>query len=115
MYPFKITFYAAIFSSVYLFVFGMISGTLVFKMTATGWLFTFLVAFFVSFLANTFIPIAVKNAGPTATSILGMFEPITSILLGIIFLDEPATPINAAACILILAGVLIVTVARQEQ
>lgn len=114
MYPFKITFYAAIFSSVYLFVFGMISGTLVFKMTATGWFFTFLVAFFVSFLANTFIPIAVKNVGPTVTSILGMFEPITSILLGIIFLGEPSTLRNVAACILILAGVLIVTVSKDK-
>lgn len=114
MYPFKITFYAAIFSSIYLFAFGMISKTLVFRMTATGWLFTFLVAFFVSFLANTFIPIAVKNVGPTSTSILGMFEPITSILLGMIFLGEPVTFRNAAACILILSGVLIVTVAKDR-
>lgn len=115
MYPFKITFYAAIFSSVYLFIFGVASNNLVFKMSPIGWFFTFLVAFFVSFLANTFIPIGVKNVGPTVTSIVGMFEPITSIILGILFLNEPITKRNILACVLILSGVLIVTLAKEKK
>ena len=115
MYPFKITFYAAIFSSIYLFIVGIISGTLVFEMSPTGWLYTFLIAFFVSFLANTFIPIALKCVGPTITSIVGMFEPITSIILGIMFLKEPVTFRNILACIFILTGVLIVTVAKDNK
>ncbi|MEL7649667.1 MAG: DMT family transporter [Sedimentibacter sp.] len=115
MYPFKITFYAAIFSSVYLFIFGMLSKSIVFEMTFEGWLYTFLVAFFVSFLANTFIPIGVMHVGPTVTSIVGMFEPITSIVLGVWFLGEPLTARNVLACVLILAGVLIVTVTKDNK
>ncbi|MFA9423697.1 MAG: DMT family transporter [Sedimentibacter sp.] len=115
MYPFKITFYSAIFSSLYLFVIGMSTKTIVFRMTSTGWTYTILVAFFVSFLANTFIPIAVKNVGPTVTSIVGMFEPIISIILGISFLHEPITKRNIIACILILTGVLIVTLAKEKK
>lgn len=114
MYAFKITFYLAIFASFYLFVTGMLSGNLVFKMTTKGWLFTILVAFFVSFLANTFIHIAVKYVGPTVTSIVGMFEPITSVILGILILNEPVTARNIIACILILAGVLIVTLVKDK-
>lgn len=114
MYPFKITFYTTIFSSIYLFPFGILSKTLVFSMTFTGWFFTLLVAFFASFLANSFIPIGVKYAGPTVTSIVGMFEPITSIILGIIFLSEPITSRNIIACILILAGVLIVSIVKEN-
>lgn len=114
MYPFKITFYCAVFSSIYLFAAGMIWGNLTFAMTARGWGFTALVAFFVSFLANTFIPIGVKYAGPTVTSIVGMFEPITSVILGILILNEPITLKNILACAFILAGVLIVTIAKDK-
>ena len=115
MYPFKITFYLSIFSSAYLFLFGLLSRTLVFGMTTTGWVFTLLVAFFASFLANSFIPIGVKYAGPTITSIVGMFEPITSIILGIMFLREPLTTRNIVACILILTGVLAVTISKDKK
>lgn len=114
MYPFKITFYLSIFSSFYLFFAGVISRNLVFAITSRGWIFTVLIAFFVSFLANTFIPIGVKFAGPTVTSIVGMFEPITSVILGILILKEPVTTRNILACILILTGVLVVTIARDK-
>lgn len=114
MYAFKITFYLSIFSSIYLLIAGMVSGSLVAVMTPKGWIFTILVSFFVSFLANTFIPIGVKHAGPTITSIVGMLEPITSVILGILILSEPVTTRNILACILILAGVFIVIMAKKE-
>ena len=115
IYPFKITFYTASFSSVYLFIFGMISRSLVFAMTLKGWFFTALVAVFVSFLANTFVALGVKYVGPTVTSIVGMLEPITSIVMGILFLREPVTGRKIIACILILLGVLIVTLAKEQE
>jgi drug/metabolite transporter (DMT)-like permease len=115
MYPFKISLYCSIFSSIYLFIAGVISGNLVFNMSPKGWAFTILVAFFVSFLANTFIPIGVKYVGPTVTSIVGMFEPITSVVLGILILGEPVTVRNIVACILILAGVFIITITKDKK
>lgn len=115
MYAFKITFYTCIVSSIYIFIFGMITKKLVFSMTLTGWFLTILVSLFASVIANTLIPVAVKNVGPTVTAIVGMFEPITSIILGIIFLKEPLTIKSLLACILILAGVLIITVSKEEK
>lgn len=115
MYPFKISLYCSIFSSIYLFIAGVMSGNLVFNMSPKGWAFTILVAFFVSFLANTFIPIGVKYVGPTVTSIVGMFEPITSVVLGILILGEPVTVRNIVACILILAGVFIITITKDKK
>lgn len=115
MYPFKITFYIAAFSSIYLFIAGIISSNLVFSMSIKGWIYSGLVAFFASFLANTFVPIGVKYVGPTVTSIVGMVEPITSVLLGILILSEPLTLKNAIACILIVVGVLTVTVVKDNK
>lgn len=114
MYPFKLNFYLTIFASVYLFVFSAASGNLTFSLTPKGWIYTTLIAFFVSFLANTFIFISVKNAGPTITSIVGMLEPITSVVLGILILKEPVSYKIIVACILILAGVLVVTMAKDK-
>lgn len=114
MYPFKIAFYLSIFSSIYLFIAGLLSGSLVYVITPKGWVFTILVAFFVGFLANTFIPISIKYAGPTVTSIAGLFEPITSIVMGVLFLSEPLTVKSVIACLLILLGVLIVTLAKEK-
>ncbi|NLJ58985.1 MAG: DMT family transporter [Tissierellia bacterium] len=113
-YPFIITFYITIFSSVYLFIFGIISKNLVFNMTYTGWIYTILVAVFVSFFANTFVALAVKYVGPTVTSIVAMLEPITSIVMGMLFLNEAITLRNIVACALILLGVLIVTLSKEK-
>lgn len=114
MYPFKLTFYITIFSSIFLFIVGIVNKKLVFNMTPTGWIYTILVALFVSFFANTFVALAVKNVGPTVTSIVAMLEPITSIIMGILFLHEAVTFKSIAACILILLGVLIVTLAKEN-
>ena len=114
MYPFKLNLYLTIVASVYLFIASAVSGNLTFSLTPKGWLYTALISFLVSFLANTFIFISVKNAGPTITSIVGMLEPITSVVLGILILKEPVSYKIIAACILILAGVLVVTVVKDK-
>lgn len=114
IFPFKLTFYISVFSSVFLFIFGIISRNLVFNMTFIGWFYTILVAICVSFFANTFVALGVKYIGPTVTSIVAMLEPITSILLGIIFLSEPITAKSIIACILILLGVLIVSLSKEK-
>ena len=114
MFPFKITFYLSLFSSIYLFIAGTLSSRLVLFMTPKGWILTVIVAFIATFLGNTFIMISINYVGPTVTSILGLFEPITSIVMGILFLHEPITLRNVIACILILLGVLIVTLTKEK-
>lgn len=114
MYPFKITFYTCIIASMIIFLYGMINEQLVFKMTLLGWFYTCLMALLASVIANSLMPIAVKNIGATVSSILGMFEPITSVVLGILFLSEPFTYKNIIGCALILAGVLIITLTKDR-
>ncbi len=50
---------------------------------------------------------ALKIIGPTSTSILGTFEPIVSIIMGIILFGEKLTPIMAAGTVLVLLSVII--------
>jgi len=44
-----------------------------------------------------------------------MFEPITSVILGILFLNELFTVKNIIGCTFILVAVLILTVTKDEQ
>lgn len=43
-----------------------------------------------------------------------MLEPITSIVMGILFINEPITLRNILACVLILLGVLIVSLSKEK-
>jgi len=115
MYPFKISFYTCIVSSIFIFIYGIASKELVFNMSFLGWFYTFLIAIFISVIANTLMAIAVKNTGSTVTAIVGMFEPITSVILGILFLNELFTVKNLVGCAFILVAVLILTVTKNEQ
>jgi len=115
MYPFKISLYTCIVSTIFLFIFGIATKNLVFHMSIAGWFYTFLVSVFVSVLANTLMAIAVKNTGSTVSAIVGMFEPITSVILGIIFLNELFSLKNIVGCTFIIVAVLILTITKDEE
>lgn len=115
IFPFKISFYLCIISTILLFIYGIITSKLVFSMSMLGWFYTILVAIFVSVLANTLMAVAIKNTGSTITAIVGMFEPITSVILGVIFLNEILSFKNIVGCILILIAVLILTLVRDKK
>lgn len=114
MYPFKISFYTCIVSSIFVFIYGIATKDLVFHMSLLGWAYTFLLAIFISVIANTLMAIAVKNTGSTVTAIVGMFEPITSVVLGILFLNELFTVKNIIGCAFILVAVLILTITKDK-
>ena len=110
--PFLISFYVCGVAATFLFVFGTATGELVYGLTPKGWFFTFLMAMFVSVLANSLIPMAVKNVGPTVTSILGMFEPIVSVIMGLIFLNEHLTLKSLIGCGMVITAVIILTLEK---
>ncbi len=115
IYPFKISFYTCIVATILLLFFGITTKSLTFNMSSLGWLYTFLVATFVSVIANTLMAVAIKNTGSTITAIVGMFEPITSVILGILFLKELISFKNILGCVLILIAVLVLTLTKDEE
>lgn len=115
MNPFKISFYCCAAATVFLFFYGTGTGELVYGLTPRGWIFTALVAVFVAVIANTLTPIAVKNVGSTVTSILGMFEPIVSVTLGILFLGEPCSFRSILGCGLIITAVTLLTLEKDRE
>lgn len=109
-----ISFYCCLTASVYLGVFGAVTGQLTFELTPIAWLVTFCMAMVVSVVANSIIMVAVQHVGPAVTSILGMFEPAVSVLLGIVFLHEACTPRSLLACALVIGAVSLITLEKEK-
>ncbi|QSX05033.1 DMT family transporter [Sedimentibacter sp. zth1] len=109
-YPFLVTFYSCLFTSITMFFVSIITKSFTLSITPSGWLYSFILSIIVSVIAVTFMQIGVQNIGPTTTAILCMFEPITSIILAILLFNEPCTFRNILGCSLIIFAVLLLTI-----
>lgn len=110
MDAFKCTFYISLFNIVGLFVFGKFTGNLTFALDLSAWLITILISFLTSIFGNAFLQLGVKYCGATTASILCTFEPITSVVLGIIFLSEHITIFKFLGCIFIIFAVILLSI-----
>ena len=60
------------------------------------------------------VMMAIERLGPTLTAQAGMIGPMSTILLGVLLLDEPFTPLLLAGTALVLSGVWLVTRSRSR-
>ena len=81
--------------------------------TAPGWLNLCLLSVICTVITNLALVYATQNIGPTVASILGVLEPLTALVLGILILGEELTPSMAAGIGLILPAVLIIILRRK--
>lgn len=114
---FKLSFYFCAVSLCVSGIFGTATGQLSLALTPTAWFYSFLVAMFVGVGAITLFQMAIKLVGSSTTAILSTMEPITSVILGVLLLDESMTWVKIIGCVMIFAGVIIVTVnqTRRQQ
>ena len=106
---FKISFYNTLFGSIFLFIFGHIFGFSFAECRPAGWIWLFLTGLMVVCIGNVMTPEAVKRIGPTVTGILGILEPITSLVCSILLLGEPLTKRSLLGGILVLASAFLIT------
>ncbi|MBR5981634.1 MAG: EamA family transporter [Firmicutes bacterium] len=107
---FKISFYNTLFGTIFLFVFGKALGFSFGECNRPGWIWLFLTGLMVVCIGNVMTPEAIKRIGPTVTGILGIMEPITSLVCSILLLGEPLTPRTLLGGILVLASAFLITI-----
>lgn len=83
----KLTFYLCIIASIMMFFFSILTKTFTIDIKPIGWLITLLLSLSVGLGVNLF-QIGIKTVGPQSTSILSTFEPITSVVIGVLILNE---------------------------
>lgn len=105
MNNYKISFYFALCVSISLFIFGTITGQLNFEQPIVSYLLMFVVAFLAQFLGVIFLKNGISILGSSLASIFSMFEPVSSVIFGALFLHETVTIAKIIGCILILSGV----------
>ncbi|MGM9753776.1 MAG: DMT family transporter [Candidatus Cryptobacteroides sp.] len=63
-------------------------------------------ALFPTLISLLALAVSTRSIGPTKTSVLGVFEPITAILVGTIVFSEPFSPRMAAGIAICIASVI---------
>lgn len=110
-----LTFYALIFAGIFALLKSLICGTFQLPANAFELCNSLALAFVPTALAIASIAYSIKYSGATIAAILGAFEPITAVSIGVLFLGEPFTLQFALAIVLILASAfLIVAGSRQK-
>lgn len=114
--PYVLNFYFAIVIAITLLIIGIISNQLVLSLPMKAYGYSFIIAILTSTIGIICLQQGIKHLGATTASILSMFEPVTSVIFGIIILHEQLTIVKAIGCLIILGAVigLIVSNSKKE-
>ena len=113
MEPTKMIFYMNLFSAIMVGALAAATGSFTLAISLKGWILALFLAIVISFLAVRSFQIGVRYIGPQNAAILSTFEPITSLIVGILVYHEAFTLAGIAGCVLILSSVVIT--ARMEE
>ena len=113
MDPTRMIFYMNLFSAIMVGSLAAATGNFTLAISLKGWVLALFLAIVISFLAVRSFQIGVRYIGPQNAAILSTFEPITSLVVGILVYKEAFTLAGIAGCALILSSVVIT--ARMEE
>lgn len=87
----KLSFYLALFTTIEIFTINLFMQDVVFKMDAIAYGLLLVLALSSSFLATVLLQKGVLLLGSTRASFICLLEPVTSIIVGILWLNEALT------------------------
>lgn len=100
-----LTFYIMLTMSASSLVFGLFLKQIDFNITPFAWVFSAVISLIITVFATPLFQAGVKYEGASSAGILSTFEPITTTLLGALFLGEHIVIFQAIGIILILLGI----------
>lgn len=103
----KIAFYQCAICVVCSVLFDGLCGGLQLVLSWNGYLLSATVAILVSVVAIPAFQMGVRLAGGTTAALLSTLEPLTSILFGILLLNESVTIYKLIGCCMILTGIIL--------
>ena len=112
----QLTFYALVVGATAFLAYLLVDGTPVLQGidSATQVLNLVGLAVFPTMMAMLTIAISTRMIGPTKTSVLGAFEPVTAILVGTLVFSEPLTPNIVAGIVICIAAVLFMIISENK-
>lgn len=113
--PYKLSVYLSAFSTLVLLAVTLALGELVTDLPLKAWLLTILFAFMVSFLATVFFQMGTRLVGAEKASLLSTFEPLTSVVAGIVIFNEKLTVRSLAGIVCILCAVFLLALGDRKK
>ena len=107
----KLTFYVFLFDAVTFLLFAVWKGGLQPVPGGMGQVNLVLLALVPTVLSNLSLVYAIKNIGSTFSSVLGAFEPLTAMIIGVLVFSEPFTRALAWGLVLIICAVSLIILA----
>ena len=104
----KLTFYAIFFSGIFFLTDTLLSGGVQPIPSRGAMVNLLLLALLPTLISNLALVRAIKSIGSTLTSVLGAMEPLTAIVMGVLFLGEQVSSVMLLGVILILSAVTII-------
>ena len=102
----KLTFYLMIIMSAGTFIFGAATKSIVFnEMSGTAWVFAVIISFLITIGAIPLFQAGVRYEGASTAGIVSALEPITTIILGALFLGEAMGLVQYFGGAMIILGV----------
>ena len=111
----KLTFYTVLFGTPMFFVLVRFGTALTVPTALTAWGYLVGVAFIPTIIALAFMAISIEKIGATPTAILGVLEPVTGLLVGILLYGEKLTVSSTVGIVLIFAAVMLVIVSDRKK
>lgn len=109
----KLTFYCLFFSLIYLTVYLFVSGKGIEAVpNAPSWANLFLLGLIPTVVSNVFLIKSIEKIGSTLAAILGAFEPVIAVVVGVSLLGEAFTLRSALGISLIIFAVILLVLRR---
>lgn len=91
-------------------IYSTLTNSLFVSITPLGWTVAFLISIVVGIFGHLFFLIGVRYTEAQTASIASTMEPITSILIGVLFMGEPFNLRIGAGTIMILSAVILLSI-----
>lgn len=110
-----LTTYVMAFGAAMFIIGGWCTGGVRIETDGMLWLYILGLALPATAVSNMALVQAIKCIGPTLTSIFGAMEPLTAVVIGVLFFCEPFTMQGLAGILLIVASVTIVVLCSNRK
>ena len=94
---------------------GLGMGKLTLALTPQAWIYAIATALLVSIGGSAVFQAGVRIVGDTDAAVYSLFEPLTSLLFGLLLLGETFTVRKAVSCALILLGLFLTAMADRRK
>ena len=106
MNDYKLSFYLALFMSIFVFFYGIITREFIFHQPIQAYLLMMVISVLAQLIAVICLKKGIDILGSSLASMFSMFEPVSSVFFGVLLLGETITIVKSIGCILILLGVI---------